>query len=113
MGDSVSNCLMVEACLCMLNLSIDEWLEFYKPIPFILSQLPLDNIYRNNFMNLLPKIVRYGNHIFSGHHKSRFLIRLSGTESCIRVFVESNNCVELSRQLEDMIRQTIANICYL
>ena len=95
--DGISNLLIIESILKLMNLSLKDVYNFYEEKPYKMIDIEIKE--KNKYLNnddgsklIEPKeIQKKIDEITSKYKNSRILIRPSETEECLRVYIESDN----------------------
>ena len=113
-SDGVSNLLVIESIMKLMNLSLQDVYDFYNEIPYKILDIKMK--YNNKFITdeddtkiLEPKnIQKIIDEITHKYQKSKIYVRPTGTEDCLRVYVESetdDNCEKIIEELSKSLNE--------
>eukprot|EP01080_Neovahlkampfia_damariscottae_P011298 gene11298-4109_t len=94
-GDAVSDLLMVEVILSLLDMSIEDWIKLYTDLPSVQSKLKVkDRTVIQTSVDETQVIKPDGvqeklNDLMKKYNNSRTFIRPSGTEDVVRIYAEA------------------------
>ena len=110
----MANILAIESILKIMNLSINDVYNFYEELPYKMVNVEVKD--KNKFVTneddsklLEPNDVKNKiDELVKKYEKCRVLIRPSGTEDCLRIYVETktdeNNC-EIIKEIEKYLKE--------
>ena len=113
-SDGLANILVIESILKIMNLSINDVYKFYEDLPYKMVNIEVKD--KNKFVTneddsklLEPNDVKNKiDELVKKYEKCRVLIRPSGTEDCLRIYVETktdeNNC-EIIKEIEKYLKE--------
>lgn len=113
-GDAVADLLMAEISLKLLDFSLDNWEQLYEDYPttIIGTRSPIKDLIKTSenelevlFPSELAEKIREISDQYS-QDRVRILVRPSGTEPIVRVFVEASNieiCIRVADELKEFL----------
>ena len=112
-SDGVSNLLVIESIMKSMNLSIKDVYDFYNEIPYKIVDIKMK--YRKFITNeddskiIEPKNMQIIiDELSNKYANSKIYVRPTGTEDCLRVYVESetdDNCEKIIEELSKSLNE--------
>jgi len=107
-GDAMANLLLVEASLSYLNMTVTQWIDLYKDLPYRTIKAPVKDKYSfkpNQDESRLVSPLDVQNFIDEACKKYEFgraFVRPSGTEDILRVHAEAKTQENADKLAEEI-----------